>query len=174
MQHDASQAQPFEHNVASVADTGSYAAPAAHSDSTDVHVTPAAPVYTAPVVEAAPAAPTYSAPVAEAAPAAPTYSAPAAEAAPARMAAHEPQPAPVAEPVYVAPVQVAAPKPAPAPVDLERVLQDSGLVLIQTDRSRAVPVAAEAEAPAAPRQKRERRPPPAAEPLMQVETGPKP
>jgi hypothetical protein len=53
------------------------------------------------------------------------------------------------------------------------VLQDSGLVLIQTDRSRAVPVAAEPEAPAAPRQKRERRPPPAAEPLMQVETGPK-
>jgi len=66
-----------------------------------------------------------------------------------------------------------APKPVVDPVEIERALQQSGLVLIQTDRSRVTPVQAEPEQQSSPRPKRERRPPPAAEPLMQVETGPK-
>ena len=145
-----------------VYETTTHAAPASPAS-----VSVATPVYTAAAVEIAAATAAVIAP-----------SAPALEARPVE--------ATVAVPVYVAPapvqvqVQVQAPVPAPvpqpaaAPVDLERVLQDSGLVLIQTDHARVAPMAPEAEAAPAPRPKRERRAPPAAEPLMQVETGPKP
>ena len=90
------------------------------------------------------------------------------------------------EPEYTAPsmperqpepvqVQVAAPRsvvqtPAAPPVDLDRVLQESGLVLIQTDPGKVVSSQPEPEPMAASRPRRERRPPPASEPLVQVET----
>jgi hypothetical protein len=96
---------------------------------------------------------------------------------------------PPAEPVYETPRVVAepqgelvvraAPPAAPAvaaPVpqaDLGEALRESGLVLIETDPTKAKTVAPiAAEPPAAPRAPRERRPAPVGqdEPLVQVET----
>jgi hypothetical protein len=117
--------------------------------------------------------------VAEHAPVAAAEAAPIVAVQPVVQALPEATPEPVMaqEPAPVAPIYVSAPAAAPKPVvdpeAIERALQQSGLVLIQTDRSRVAPVAAEPEVQATPRPKRERRPPPPAEPLMQVETGPK-
>jgi ribonuclease E len=84
------------------------------------------------------------------------------------------EPTPPPAPMPVAPAVAAAPPPPPPalpPVDLDAALRDSGLVMIQTKSDR-VAQPAEAEEPSAPRQRRERRPPPAdlSTPLMQVET----
>jgi hypothetical protein len=67
-------------------------------------------------------------------------------------------------------VVTAAPPPAPR-ADLDAALRESGLVMIQTKADRVGPTV-EAEEPAAPRARRERRPPPPDlnAPLMQVET----
>jgi hypothetical protein len=91
----------------------------------------------------------------------------------------QPRPAPVAEaaaPFAAAPVAIAAPPPPPPaprapPADLDVALRDSGLVMIQTKADRVAPQV-EVEQPAAPRPRRERRPPPEDlnAPLMQVET----
>jgi ribonuclease E len=83
----------------------------------------------------------------------------------------------VAEPqaeivVRAAPVVPAVSAPVPQP-DLDEALRQSGLVLIETDPTKAKPVATVAEeVPAAPRAPRERRPAPIGldEPLVQVET----
>jgi ribonuclease E len=76
-------------------------------------------------------------------------------------------PAPVATMPEPPPAQPSAPV-----ADLDEALRASGLVLIETDRTKAVVAAPEPEAAAAPRQRRERRPPPVGvnEPLVQVET----
>jgi ribonuclease E len=59
-----------------------------------------------------------------------------------------------------------------AAMSIESALKDSGLVMVETSSERLATVAVEPEEPAAPRARRERRPPPAdiSEPLMQVET----
>lgn len=87
------------------------------------------------------------------------------------------RPAPAPETVAVAPVPApaAAPTvrqsaepPTPAePVAIERVLQDSGLVLVQTRSDVKAEVPSEPEFRPA---KRERRPPPQETPMVQVET----
>jgi ribonuclease E len=88
----------------------------------------------------------------------------------------EPRPAPVVEPrpepIVRETVTAAPPPPPPAPqADLDSALRESGLVMIQTKADR-VTAPVEVEEPAAPRARRERRPPPADlnAPLMQVET----
>jgi hypothetical protein len=90
---------------------------------------------------------------------APTYSMP--EPAPA------PKPAPRAEPVAPVRAESAAParsEPARVP-DLERALENSGLQLVET---KVPPV--QIEEPAFVPAKRERRPPPVTEPMVQIET----
>jgi hypothetical protein len=79
-----------------------------------------------------------------------------------------------AAPVVEARTQsVAAPVSAAPPpqVDLDTALRESGLLMVTTKADRVAPQP-EAEEPSAPRQRRERRPPPADlnAPLMQVET----
>jgi hypothetical protein len=69
-------------------------------------------------------------------------------------------------------------EPPPAPrveqprVDTKQLLSDSGLVMVETDRSKAVVQPAAAEEPAQPlgRPRRERRPASQDEELVQVET----
>lgn len=84
----------------------------------------------------------------------------------------EDRPAPTPAPAP-APVVQAAPAPV---VDISDALRSSGLVLIETDRSKAAAPATEVVEPPAPRPRRERRPPPAGldQPLVQVETDNKP
>jgi hypothetical protein len=74
------------------------------------------------------------------------------------------------EPV-VTPVVAAAAPPPPPQIDLDAALRESGLMMVTTRADRVVPQV-EAEESAAPRPRRERRPPPADlnAPLMQVET----
>lgn len=88
----------------------------------------------------------------------------------------QPEPAPRPEPVAAAPLEtfIAPPPPPPPPappVDVDSALRESGLVMIQTKADRVAPVV-EAEETAAPRTRRERRPPPEDlnAPLVQVET----
>ena len=94
-----------------------------------------------------------------------------------------PKPAFVAEPVAAAPAVYAEPAPVavpvraeptppPAPVvSVEKALQESGLVMIQTDPSKLKPVAPAAEPRVVPPQLRPRRaPPPDTGPLQIVET----
>ncbi|HSD44168.1 MAG TPA: Rne/Rng family ribonuclease [Burkholderiales bacterium] len=84
----------------------------------------------------------------------------------------QPPPEPVVEtrPEPVVAPMVTAPPPPPQ-IDLDSALRESGLMMVTTKADRVLPQV-EAEAPAAPRQRRERRPPPADlnAPLMQVET----
>jgi hypothetical protein len=65
----------------------------------------------------------------------------------------------------------APPPPPPPSIDLDAALRESGLVMVQTKPDHVAPVV-EAEETAAPRPRRERRPPPADlnTPLVQVET----
>jgi len=92
---------------------------------------------------------------------------------------HEPtfvsEPAAAAPAVHAAPAPVAVrsePTPAPVPaVDVEKALQDSGLVLIHTDPSKVKLVEPVAEPRFVPAQPRPRRaPPPDTGPLQIVET----
>jgi hypothetical protein len=112
----------------------------------------------------------------------PTPTAPVAEARPAPLEHHAepvryapspevPAEAPRAEPAPVASRPEPVAMPAPAPVDLRRTAEESGLVWIETDPSKAKPVPEEISE-VQPRGRRERRPPPAGldEPLEQVET----
>jgi ribonuclease E len=106
---------------------------------------------------------------------APVATAAATIAAPRVVEVFHPRPEPVIEsrpePV-TAPVVASRPPPPPAQsVDVDAALRESGLVMIQTKADRVAPQATEEE-PLAPRQRRERRPPPADlnTPLMQVET----
>ncbi|MGJ7914606.1 ribonuclease E/G [Massilia sp. LXY-6] len=131
----------------------------------------------------APAAQAPAAPAPALAPVAPTPAAPAApapvEAAPAPQAVV--MPAPVA-PVAPAPVATAAPAPvataAPAPVataaqaDLGEVLAQAGLQLASTDpeKLRAAQEAAQVQQPVRLGRTRKVAPPPAQEPLVQVDT----
>jgi len=90
----------------------------------------------------------------------------------------EPMIEPVAEPkATTAPEVVASAPPPPETVvapamTIESVLKGSGLVMVETSAQRGASAPEEVEAPAAPRVRRERRPPPADvnEPLKQVET----
>jgi hypothetical protein len=77
--------------------------------------------------------------------------------------------APIAAPAASVPTPTPAPAPAAAPVDLERALEQSGLVLVQTKAT--APQPAEPE-PAFVPARRERRAPPADlnTPMQQVET----
>lgn len=79
--------------------------------------------------------------------------------------------APIAAPAASVPTPTPTPEPAPAaaPVDLERALEQSGLVLVQTKAN--APQPAEPE-PAFVPARRERRAPPADlnTPMQQVET----
>jgi ribonuclease E len=96
----------------------------------------------------------------------------AAVAPPMAVEAFQPPPEPVVEtrPEPVVAPMVTAPPPPPQ-IDLDSALRESGLMMVTTKADRVLPQV-EAEAPAAPRQRRERRPPPADlnAPLMQVET----
>jgi len=67
-------------------------------------------------------------------------------------------------------VRTPAPHAAPPP-DLDAMLRESGLVMIETDRTKA-PAGEQVEETGLPRPRRERRPPPADlnQPLVQVET----
>jgi ribonuclease E len=103
-------------------------------------------------------------------------------------ASEEPHPveAPTPEPVASAtpepgvPAIPEAPAVVPAPtatvvaaaMSIESALKDSGLVMVETSAERVASMPVEVEEPAAPRVRRERRPPPPDlnEPLMQVET----
>jgi hypothetical protein len=70
-------------------------------------------------------------------------------------------------------VRRAEPIPAPDPQpDLETALRGSGLVMIETDPSKAKDVVTENDEVAPPRARRERRPPPPdlSAPLVQIET----
>lgn len=78
-------------------------------------------------------------------------------------------------PAYQEPVRAAAPPPpprpaaSPAPVKVQEVLQQSGLVMIETDASKARAAIPEQEPVQLGRPRRER-PRPVEEPLQQVET----
>jgi ribonuclease E len=125
-------------------------------------------------VAQAPVAPSAEAP--ERAPAAVEHPAP----EPASAAPYEPIQTATPEPVAAFAAPAAPPRPAPtvleapAPApDLEEVLKESGLVMIETQASKAQAVVASVEEESAtPRRPRERRPPPADlnVPLQQVET----
>jgi len=70
-----------------------------------------------------------------------------------------------------APAPVTAAAEVPPAVDLSKTLQESGLVLVQTDPSKLKPVEQPVEATPVPRQPRPRRPPPPdTGPLLIVET----
>ena len=89
--------------------------------------------------------------------------------------APEPAAAPPAVHAESVPAPVAvrsAPIPAPAPaIDLAKALQESGLVMIQTDPNKAKPAEPVAESEFVPSQPRPRRaPPPDTGPLQIVET----
>jgi hypothetical protein len=84
-----------------------------------------------------------------------------------------PPPAPVEAEAVAAPVPVRAePIAIPAPIiDVDKALEQSGLVLIQTDPTKVKPVEPVAEVQFAPAAPRPRRPPPAdTGPLQIVET----
>jgi len=92
-----------------------------------------------------------------------------------------PEPALVTEPVVrvepaAAPVEIRSePTPPPAPplavIDVEKALEQSGLVMVQTDPSKAKPAEPEPEPQVVPRVPRPRRPPPPdTGPLQIVET----
>jgi len=121
----------------------------------------------------APVAAPAAAPV-EAAPAAPAAPAPVEAAAPVAAPAPQPvvMPAPVA-PVPSAPVQTSAPAPAAAQADLGEVLAQAGLQLAATDPEKlraAQEAAAQAQQPVRLGRTRKVAPPPAQEPLVQVDT----
>jgi len=84
----------------------------------------------------------------------------------ASLAQSEPVPAPVVQPVQAEPIVM----PAPV-VDVEKALEESGLILIQTDPSKVTPPEPVAETQFVPAAPRPRRPPPAdSGPLQIVET----
>lgn len=81
------------------------------------------------------------------------------------------EPAPQPEPAPAALLEP-APQPEPIHIDARKALEDDGLVMIETDRSKAVPVPPLEEEPVRlGRPRRERpRPLPQDEELQQVET----
>jgi len=88
----------------------------------------------------------------------------------------EPEPAPalvepaLVEPARIEPARIEPAMPAPS-VDIERALQESGLVMIKTDPSKVRPIEPVAETPAVqPRPRPRRAPPPDTGPLQIVET----